>query len=249
MNSWYEKYVMESNKDVETKKTREDIKLNLTDKQYKELTKRALQVGFQTPSQLIEAFIADLTGWQYNGSDEKRIADDWYERAFGIWKDTQAYFRYFLYENKWGIDDMILLLEDEEFFENTYQSYLDEYSYSQNISLDSKEEAKKVLMELTAIEREKIAAEEKAIIEKILNASKTHSNRIEVRFNFSEKLDEITTVTGEYRVNENHLEIMLDDQFKEYEIHQVTADQIQEYKEDDTGLILKGYGIEWKIIK
>ena len=69
-----------------------------------------------------------------NGSDESDLADQWYERAFGIWKDTRSFFSNYLYNYDIDVNDLI---EDEDYFEEVYSEYLEDAC---NKECDSKEE-------------------------------------------------------------------------------------------------------------
>ena len=52
--------------DLATKSVRKDMLLELTDKQYSNLTLMALRAGLHNAKELIQSFVADLTGWQRN---------------------------------------------------------------------------------------------------------------------------------------------------------------------------------------
>ena len=61
----------ELKQDWDTRKAREDLLSELTDKQYSNLTLMALRAGLHNAKELIQSIIGDLTGWQGNGSDEE----------------------------------------------------------------------------------------------------------------------------------------------------------------------------------
>lgn len=70
------------------------ITLNLTDDDCLELATMAGKAGL-TISELMEAFISDLTGNdRSHGSDERNIAGQWFDRCFcgGLQEDTFLYY-------------------------------------------------------------------------------------------------------------------------------------------------------------
>lgn len=68
-------------------KKQHNIKVNLSDKDYKILKEYARNYNISL-SQLIEAFIKDLVfSDESNGSDERRIANEWYNRNYSNYKD------------------------------------------------------------------------------------------------------------------------------------------------------------------
>ena len=68
-------------------KKQHNIKVNLSDKDYKNLKEYARSYNISL-SQLIEAFIKDLVSSdESNGSDERRIANEWYGRNYSNYKD------------------------------------------------------------------------------------------------------------------------------------------------------------------
>lgn len=137
----YATRVKEENEDFKTRGDK-GINLKITDKQYSELTLCALKVGFKTPAELLESFTADLTKWCSNGSDERMIAEQWFDRAFGIWEETRFFFRYYLYNNEIEAEDFE---DDEEYFEEIYNDYLEEEDHKEH---DSKEECIAIIKEL-----------------------------------------------------------------------------------------------------
>lgn len=70
--------------DVKTDRIRDDMAISLKDEQYSNLKLKAYQAGFKNPGDFIQSFVADLTGWCSNGSDERDLAGQWYERAYGM---------------------------------------------------------------------------------------------------------------------------------------------------------------------
>ncbi|MDY5929873.1 MAG: hypothetical protein SPJ27_07555 [Candidatus Onthovivens sp.] len=68
-------------------KKQHNIKVNLSDKDYNILKEYAKKYNISL-SQLIEAFIKDLVfSDESNGSDERRIANEWYDRNYCNYKD------------------------------------------------------------------------------------------------------------------------------------------------------------------
>lgn len=145
MNEYWTQEVNEQNEDLKSMRIRDDFKLSLTDKAYINLKALAYKAGFNSPGELLSSFIGDLTGWGYtNGSDERDYADRWYERAFGM-SEYEAYFIYHLYNMDFTLADMADLLEDEEYFEDIYEYYLDD---SEKKATQTKEECKKLMKKL-----------------------------------------------------------------------------------------------------
>ena len=145
MNEYWAQKVKEQNEDLKSMKVREDLKVSLTDKALIELKALAYKAGFKSPGELLSSFIGDLTGWGYtNGSDERDYAERWYERSFGM-REYEAYFIYHLYNTDFTLADMEALLEDEEYFEEIYQYYLDD---NEGKATQTKEECKKLVKEL-----------------------------------------------------------------------------------------------------
>lgn len=167
---YFAERMQEQREDLATKKALE-FKLELTDKQSANLELKALKAGFRSGAELLESFIGDLTGWSTNGSDEERMADEWYERAFGMSTEFYAFFRYHCYNYEYHVDDLIESLEDEDFFDELYEEYVNENSWNRSITLQSKEECRKVIEELTADERATRAEENKKVFD-ILNQDK-----------------------------------------------------------------------------
>lgn len=108
--------------DTKTKAPRPEITLTLTDEQTRRLVRMAYEVGFDTPGELLDSFVADLTNCQRNGADEADLANEWRGRAFG-WKTQTAYFRSFLAEEYPYAEDYEDILDDEEWFNELYEDY------------------------------------------------------------------------------------------------------------------------------
>jgi hypothetical protein len=143
MSSTYADYMQEQRKDVKTDCVRADISISLTDKQYSNLKLKAYQAGFKTPGDFIQSFIGDLTGWSSNGSDERDLADQWYQRAFGM-SEFYYYFLYFLFDYHYERLSN-LILEDEEYFEEVYEEYT-EQAWKKDVQ--SREDCLKLLKEI-----------------------------------------------------------------------------------------------------
>lgn len=126
MNEGYALFIKEHNEDVETNCVREDLKISLTNKQYANLKLKAYQAGFKNPGDFIQSFVGDLTGWASNGSDERDLADRWYQRAHGLC-EFYYYFHYFLFNYDYmNLVMMSELLVDEDYFEAVYEEYTEE---------------------------------------------------------------------------------------------------------------------------
>lgn len=144
MNNIYADYMQEQREDVKTVSIRGDITISLTDKQYINLKLKAYKAGFTTPGNFIQSFVSDLTGWCSNGSDERDLADQWYERAHGM-SEFYYYFHYFLFYYDYNLVMMSELLVDEDYFEGVYEEYT-EQAWGQNVQ--SREECLELLKEL-----------------------------------------------------------------------------------------------------
>ncbi len=141
MNMWEER-VKKQSEDLKTNKVRDDLKISLTDLEYKELKGLAYEAGFKNAGALLSSLVGDLTGWHSNGSDERDRAEQWYERAFGRW---EGYFRYHLYIYENDLDAMNDMIEDPEYFEEVYGAYQAE---NKGKYIESKEDCLKLLREL-----------------------------------------------------------------------------------------------------
>lgn len=236
MNDGYEKYVQKSNEDIKTNKVREEIKLSLTDKQVEEITKMALEVGYKNPGELIEALIGDLTTWHSNGSDEKMYAEQWYDRAFGIWKETRRYFRYFLFEEGYCIDDQIVLLDNEEEFEEAYQQYVDRYEW-EGKELDSKEECISIMKADTAPRMNEIKEHNKKIHTIIESCSR------KIILDAGERKGEF-----EYVLHDDALELKIDDEF--FSLCQyIPLLSVKEPMENDKEITFRYIGLSCTLLK
>lgn len=142
-DSWNER-TTEINKDIKSDNIREDIKINLTDKEYSNLKLLAYKAGFESAGKFLSSFVGDLTGWHSNGSDERDIADQWYQRAFGM-SEYYSNFRYHLFNYDYCLDDIQEMIEDQDFFNQVYDEYLGECYAKEN---QSKEECLEVLKEI-----------------------------------------------------------------------------------------------------
>ena len=108
---------------METDRVRKDFRISLTDKQYANLKLKAYQAGFKNSEDFIQSFIGDLTGWSSNGSDERDLAYQWYQRAHGM-SEFYYYFHYFLFNYDYDLVMMSELLEDDEYFSEVYNEYI-----------------------------------------------------------------------------------------------------------------------------
>lgn len=144
MNDYYAQHVKEQNEDLKTMALREDFKINLTDKEDANLKLMAYKAGFDTPGEFLASFVGDLTGWHSNGSDERDLAGQWYERAFGM-SNEYSNFRYFLYNFDYDLEAMAEMIEDDDYFDEVYQEYLEENSHMTN---QKKEECLETLKEI-----------------------------------------------------------------------------------------------------
>lgn len=148
MDAWKER-VKQHNEDAKTNCIRTDLQISLTDKEHNNLKLLAYKAGFGNAGELLSSFVGDLTGWLHsNGSDERDLADQWYERAFGCFI---VYFRYFLFNNDYGLNEMNDMIEDAEFFEEIYKDYKDEYDGQE---LQSKDDCLKELREIVKVGKE-----------------------------------------------------------------------------------------------
>lgn len=144
----------ENKKDLDTKMIRPDLKLELTDKQYIHLCRYAYQSGFINPADLVTSFVADLTGWHRNGSDEAMYIGQWYDRAFYPY-GQKKFFVYYLYNNNYSISEiktMAGFYDDDdngiEEFENCYEAYKDEYIGEE---IETPEECKECLKKIISM--------------------------------------------------------------------------------------------------
>ena len=115
--------IEEIERDQVTKSARKDIIPELTDKQYSSLTRMALRAGLHNARELIQSFVADLTGWQGNGSDEEYFASLWYERTYAVTLDSFMPWRYHVYNYDYDVQE---LSENPEVLEEAYRQYGEE---------------------------------------------------------------------------------------------------------------------------
>lgn len=110
-------------KEIATIKPR-TISLKLSDADCERIAKEAGKAGL-TVSELLENFIGDLVCGTYsNGSDERDLASQWYERCgFGMFPDATL-IRYLIEE--WQEDTFIEVLEE-------IQSMKDDISYYEGL--------------------------------------------------------------------------------------------------------------------
>lgn len=146
-NDWWANRIKSENEDLKTLSDK-GVNVRVTDKEFSVLNLMALSVGFKNGTELLERFVGDLTGWHTNGSDESHLADQWFDRAFGIWKETHYFFRYFLYNNDVDVEE---ILEDEDYFLDVYEEYLEEESEKKH---ESKEDCISILQEIMENKKE-----------------------------------------------------------------------------------------------
>lgn len=144
MDKGYALYVQEQNKDVETNRVRKEFRISLTDKQYSNSKLMAFKAGFKNTGDFLQSFIADLTGWSSNGSDERDLAGQWYERVFGM-SEFNYYFNYFLFNYDYDLDSMSEMLENDEYLSEVYDEYLEEANGKE---VQSKEDCIQLLNEI-----------------------------------------------------------------------------------------------------
>lgn len=107
--------------------------LKLSDADVERLYKKAGQVGI-SPEEVLEQFIGDLIDGTYtNGSDERMLANNWFERCdFSMFRE-QSFLKYLLvYRN---IDGFIDTLEDIKYSEEAIRETemaLDKGGYERN---------------------------------------------------------------------------------------------------------------------
>lgn len=239
---YFAERMQEQREDLATKKALE-FKLELTNKQAANLELRALKAGFHSGAELLESFIGDLTGWSTNGSDEERMADEWYERAFGMSTEFYAFFRYHCYNYEYHIDDLIESLEDEDLFDEFYQEYVDENSWNKSLTLQSKEECRKVIEEMTADERATRTEENKKVFD-ILNQEK-YEKMIIARFDGIE-------YKVPYQLGTDYIELL---EFIDKSVHGATVplpegipySSMQNLTETDKSITFDFIGISWEI--
>lgn len=158
------KQLDEVKKDMKTRKKRADLlKLELTDKQYSNLTLRSLQAGFRSAAELLQSFIADFTGWGgAHGNEERDLTALWYECAFWQITETVMPWRYFVYNFDLEISD---LTEDPEKLEAAYRTYVEECRFA-NVNPETWENVQRINQEL--LDEEKAEMENLLAIKELL---------------------------------------------------------------------------------
>ena len=136
--------------DLATKSARKDIIPELTDKQYSSLTRMALRAGLHNARELIQSFVADLTGWQRNGSDEEQFAYTWYDRAYCITTDFLMPWRYYVYNYDYDIEQ---LTEEPDRLKKAYEHYCEECKWG-GVEPESWDEVLRVNQELLQEKKE-----------------------------------------------------------------------------------------------
>ncbi|KJR47384.1 hypothetical protein UF75_2228 [Desulfosporosinus sp. I2] len=144
MNEYYLLRAKEQNEDLQTDRIRKGLKVSLTDKEYSSLKLLAYKAGFKSAGELLSSFVGDLTDWHTNGSDESDLASEWYERAFGM-SEHYTNFIHYLYNHDYTLEDIADMLEDEDYFEDVYERYIDENEGKTN---QTREECINVIKEL-----------------------------------------------------------------------------------------------------
>lgn len=242
---YFAEKMKQQREDFDTKKIL-DFKLNLTNKQASNLEIMALKAGFHSGAELLESFIGDLTGWSTNGSDEERIAEEWYERAFGMSTEYYAFFRYHCYNYGYSEDDLIWSLDDEDIFDEVYNDYVSENSWNEKLTLQSKEECRKVIEEITAVERA-IRTDENKIVFNMLNQDK-YEKKIIARFDGLE-------YRIPYRLTEENIELLEDTEVLERIGDSVVPlpegvpyRSMHNIKETDDSISFEFLGISWEIL-
>lgn len=93
-------------KEIATIKGR-TVTLNLSDADIKRLAEKSAFADL-TVAQLLESFIGDLLNGTYsNGSDERRIANDWYDRCGYSYYARSYNFLQYLIENDYDIAELL----------------------------------------------------------------------------------------------------------------------------------------------
>lgn len=140
----------ELKQDWDTRKEREDLLPELTDKQYSSLTRMALRAGLYNARELIQSFVADLTGWQRNGSDEEQFANTWYDRAYCITTDFLMPWRYYVYNYDHDIEQFT---EEPDSLKKAYGHYCEKCKWG-GVEPESWDEVLRVNQELLQEEKE-----------------------------------------------------------------------------------------------
>ena len=114
-------------REIESIKDRE-LTIRLSDADCERLAKKVGLVNLSIP-ELVENFIGDLIDGTYsNGSDERRLANEWFERCgFGMFP-KQTLLRY-LREYGYDVEDFLIAYDEMKYYEEDperYVSYLKE---------------------------------------------------------------------------------------------------------------------------
>lgn len=111
-------------KEIKTIKER-TVKLNLSDADCERIARYAGKANL-TVGELLENFIGDLVGGTYsNGSDERDLADQWYERCgFGMFPE-KTLLRHIL-ENGEDMEDFITACDEKKYYEDHPEEYAEE---------------------------------------------------------------------------------------------------------------------------
>lgn len=117
-------YDKEQEREIETIKER-TITLKLSDADCERIAKKVGKNGL-TVGKLIENFIVDLIDGTYsNGSDERRIADEWFERCwFGMFPE-ETLLRHLL-ECCIDVEDFLSAYDELKYYEANPQEFAEE---------------------------------------------------------------------------------------------------------------------------
>lgn len=124
MNEYYARQVATQEKEIETIKERL-ISLKLSDADCERIARKA-GLGGITVSQLLQNFIGDLVDGTYsNGSDERDMADQWYERCWFSWVNEDSLLHYLLYWD-YDVEDFLTVYDEVKNFETNPSEYSEE---------------------------------------------------------------------------------------------------------------------------
>lgn len=117
-------YDKEQEREIKTIKER-TITLKLSDADCERIAEKAGKHGL-TVGNLLENFIGDLVDGTYsNGSDERRMADEWFERCwFGMFPE-KTLLRHLL-ECWIDVDDFLTTYDELKYYESNPQEFADE---------------------------------------------------------------------------------------------------------------------------
>lgn len=131
----------EQRKEIETIRER-TVKLKLSDADIVRISERAASVGL-TVSELLENFIGDLTDGTYsNGSDERMLANQWFERC-GFSFEPERTFLVFLIE--WG--ELKPYLDSMDFIADCMRDLEDETDPAEREALQEDIDGEKEMLE------------------------------------------------------------------------------------------------------